>query len=166
MERRSEQTPIVAVRPAQIADGSEIARLTTQLGYESEAATLAPRLSRLLARDDQQFLVAESDGHVVGWIHALVAEYVEVDPFVVIGGLVVDRSHRRMGVGRVLMRHAEEWAAQQGCPVVRLWSSAGRTAAHEFYRALGYANIKTQYSFVKSFDGAGRLKGFVPRIHE
>ena len=166
VERQNEESLTIAVRPARVSDASEIARLTTELGYESEAPAVAPRLSRLLSRRDQQLMVAECEGHVVGWVHTLVAEFVEVDPFVVIGGLVVDRNYRRKGVGRALMRHAETWAAQHGCSVVRLWSSSGRTAAHQFYRALGYTNIKTQYSFVKSLDGAGRLQGFVPRLDE
>ena len=158
--------PTISVRPAQLSDAIEIARLTTQLGYECEEAGLAPRLSRLLSRHDQQLLVAECDGRIVGWVHAVVAEYVEVDAFVVIAGLIVDKRYRRKQIGSLLMRHAEEWAAKSGYTVVRLWSSSARTAAHEFYQALGYVNVKTQYSFVKSLDGVERLGRFVPRVDE
>jgi GNAT superfamily N-acetyltransferase len=151
-----------------MSDASDIARLTTQLGYESEASSIAPRLSRLLSRPDQQLFVAECDGRVVGWVHTVVSEYVELDAFVVIGGLVVDRSHRRQGIGSLLMLHAEEWARKNGCAIVRIWSSANRTAAHEFYRELGYTKIKTQYSFVKSLidNRSGNLNRFVPRVDE
>lgn len=45
-----------------------------QLGYESEASIVAARLSRLLSRPDQQFFVAECDGAVVGWLHAVVSD--------------------------------------------------------------------------------------------
>ena len=63
---------------------------------------------------------------------------------------------------------AEEWARQQGCSVVRLWSSSVRTAAHRFYEDLGYTNIKTQYSFMKSVDTTGQevLRKFVPQVDE
>ncbi|HSC26614.1 MAG TPA: GNAT family N-acetyltransferase [Vicinamibacterales bacterium] len=154
----------ISARPARISDAGDIARLTTELGYEVEASTLAPRLSRLLSRPDQQLLVAECDGRVVGWVHAVVSEYVELDAFAVIGGLVVDRRHRRKGIGRRLMREAEEWARASGCSVVRLWSSTSRTASHEFYRQLGYTKVKTQYSFVKSLDGSEVFTRFVPRV--
>jgi hypothetical protein len=64
------------------------------------------------------------------------------------------------------MGQAEAWAVEQGCSVVRLWSSVGRTEAHGFYEQLGYSNIKTQYSFAKSVDPTMQQNfgGFVPRL--
>ncbi len=156
----------VPVRIARLSDAEDIARLTAQLGYEIDAPTVAARLSRILARQDQQFMVAELEDRLVGWVHASVWEYVETGAFVVIGGLVVDRSLRRKGIGHTLLAKAEEWAVGQGCSVVRLWSSVARTEAHRFYEQLGYSNIKSQYSFVKSVDPAGRsdFGGFIPRL--
>ncbi len=155
-----------AIRVARTGDAGAIAALTKQLGYHVEEGAAAARLARILGREDQQFLVAESSRRVVGWVHALVAEYIEADPFVVIGGLVVDRDHRRHGVGRRLMAATEEWARTRQCSIVRLWSSAPRTAAHRFYEELGYSNIKTQYSFVKALDSSAqrRIVDFVPRV--
>jgi predicted N-acetyltransferase YhbS len=156
----------VTIRAARTSDSPEIAQLTTQLGYDLTEADAADRLSRILLRDDQQFLVAHLNGRAVGWVHILYAEYVDAEPFVVIGGLVVDGSHRRLGIGRALMDRAEGWARERGCSVVRLTSSAARNAAHRFYENLGYTNIKTQYSFVKPLDPAAvaRLRTFVPRV--
>ena len=156
----------IAVRPARISDAEAISRLTTELGYEAGAALVAARLARILDRSDQQFWMAEVDGAPAGWIHALVAEYVESEAFVMIAGLVVDSRYRRQGVGRLLLQQAEAWAKQQGCSLVRLSSSATRTAAHRFYGDVGYTNIKTQYSFVKPLDEAARerFSAFVPRV--
>jgi GNAT superfamily N-acetyltransferase len=167
-KRAGRKRMAVLVRLARLSDADDIARLTTQLGYECDAATVAPRLARLLSRPDQQFVVAERDGRVVGWIHAVVSEYVELDAFVVIGGLVVERSHRREGIGSLLMRQVDDWARKNGYSIVRLWSSVSRTAAHEFYRELGYTQVKTQFSFVKSLDDDGivSLARFVPRVDE
>jgi len=158
----------VSVRIARASDAHDIAELTTQLGYEITASTAATRLSRILERPDQRFLVAELDGRPVGWVHVTISEYVESGAFVVIGGLVVDGHHRRKGIGTLLMARAEEWARQQGCSIVRLWSSSVRTASHRFYEDLGYTNIKTQYSFMKSVDTAGQeaLRKFVPQVDE
>lgn len=156
----------VPVRTARISDAADIARLTVQLGYDVDATTVAARLSRILARRDQRFMVAELDDRLVGWVHTIVWEFVETGPFVILGGLVVDRSLRRKGIGRTLVIKAEEWAVEQGCSVVRLWSSVARTEAHRFYEQLGYSNIKSQYSFVKSVDPTGRgdFGGFIPRV--
>jgi len=151
-----------------VSDADAIARLTRQLGYESEPAIVEARLTTLLSRPDQQFLVAEHEGQIVGWVHAFVSELIDLDKFVVIGGLVVDSSQRRNGVGSLLMRHAETWASHNNCSVVRLWSSAGRTAAHTFYQELGYRNIKTQYTFAKSLDPdrPGEVQNLVPKLDE
>ena len=93
-------------------------------------------------------------------------EFVESAAFVVIGGLVVDRAHRKRGIGSLLMERAEEWARTQGCSLVRLWSSSIRVEAHRFYEHLGYRNIKTQYSFVKPVAAAGQdvLRSLVPKV--
>jgi GNAT superfamily N-acetyltransferase len=156
----------VTIRVARSSDAGEIARLTTQLGYDVTEPEAADRLSRILRRSDQQFFVSELHGRSVGWVHVVLAEYVDADAFVVIGGLVVDRDHRRLGIGRALMGRAEDWAKERGCSMVRLSSSATRAAAHRFYESLGYINIKTQYAFVKPLDpaAAARVGTFVPRV--
>jgi predicted N-acetyltransferase YhbS len=156
----------VSIRIARTSDAETIADLTSQLGYDLSSSTTAERLSRFISRSDHLFLVAELDQEVVGWIHVVLFDYIESGPFAVIGGLVVDRHQRRHGIGRLLMKHAEEWARQQGSEVVRLWSSASRTVAHRFYERLGYTNVKTQYSFVKPLDGANEdaVRAFIPRI--
>jgi len=158
----------VPIRVAQLADARAIAELTMQLGYEVPLSTLTDRLGRLLANDDQQFLVAELDGDVVGWVHVAISEYIDTGVYAQIAGLVVDRRHRKKSIGRLLMRRAEEWARGQGCSIVRLWSSAVRTESHRFYERLGYANIKTQYSFVKAIGPAGdeAIHSFVPRMNQ
>lgn len=155
----------VLVRTARLSDAEGIARLTGQLGYDVDEQAVTTRLSGILARQDQQFLVAELDGHLVGWLHAVVAEFVETGSFVVIGGLVVDAEVRRKGIGRTLLARAEEWAVEQRCSIVRLWSSVSRNEAHRFYEQLGYRNIKTQYAFVKAVDPEARadFAGLVPR---
>jgi len=156
----------VTIRVARVSDAGAIATLTTQLGYEVTSAEVADRLSRILRKDDQQFFIAEVDARVIGWVHAVLVEYVDAEAFVLIGGLVVDRDHRRLGIGRTLMAHAEAWARERGCAIVRLSSSMARAAAHRFYEGLGYVNIKTQYSFAKPLNEAAtaRVRQFVPRV--
>ncbi|MBI2189659.1 MAG: GNAT family N-acetyltransferase [Acidobacteria bacterium] len=159
---------MATIRLARATDAPAIARLTAQLGYDVPPSEVAARLARILAKHDHRFFVAERDGRPAGWLHAVVAEYVETGPFVNIAGLVVDRAYRGTGIGRLLMQHAEAWAGDRGCPVVRLWSSVGRTAAHRFYEHLGYTSIKTQYAFARAVDPGTPtdLATFAPHIRE
>ncbi len=94
---------IVRIRRAKVPDADHIARLSGQLGYDIAGPAVAERLERILARPDHPFLVADVGGRCGGWIHAVVWEFVETGAFVAIGGLVVDASLRRRGVGRQLM---------------------------------------------------------------
>jgi ribosomal protein S18 acetylase RimI-like enzyme len=156
------------IRPARNADAASIARIGTQLGYDVDTPETAERIGRVLSRSDQQIFVAELDDQVVGWVHAMIFDLIESEPFVVIGGLVVDSNHRRLGIARNLMARAEDWTRERGLSIVRLSSSSTRTAAHTFYKTIGYEHIKTQYAFAKSLDGAGRqtLEQFVARVEE
>ena len=131
-------------------NAGEISRLTGHLGYEVSPADVSARLSRMLGREDQQFLVAELNGRPVGWIHVGVAEYIETGAFAAVNGLVVDRDVRSRGVGQLLLERAEEWARDRGVPLIRLWSTTSREGAHRFYERQGYMKIKMQYAFVKS----------------
>ena len=158
--------PDITIRSARPSDAETITALTKQLGYDAELSTVASRLLRLLARSDQQLLVADDGGRAVGWIHMVITEYVEADAFVVIGGLVVDREYRKHGIGRRLLVRAEEWAAQHGCALVRLSSNVKRVEAHGFYERAGYTNLKTQYAFAKRVGAVGpeALRTLVPDV--
>ena len=88
----------------------------------------------------------------MAWVHALPVCYLEADTFVEIGGLVVDSSCRRMGIGQTLMATVEVWARERGFSMIRLRSNSKRTGAHEFYRRIGYEVVKQQYMFVKELE--------------
>jgi GNAT superfamily N-acetyltransferase len=158
----------ISIRAARMSDAEDIANLTAQLGYEVDLPLVMERLSHILLRSDQQFIVAEIDGRLGGWVHGVISEYVESGRFVTVGGLVVDRHHRMRGIGRRLMEQVEEWAKLQECLIVRLSSSSMRTNAHRFYEALGYTKIKTQYSFVKSLDATQQqnVLKFIPKVDQ
>jgi len=158
----------IAIRSPRAADIHEINALLGQLGYPIDVDTLRGRLAGILDSGDHLFLVADFDSHCVGWIHAAVCDYIDSGPFVVIGGLVVDKAHRGRGVGKLLMQRAEGWARDRGLSVVRVWSSEPRKEAHDFYARLGYTHIKTHFAFAKSLaaDGQASLAGMVPKIVE
>ena len=78
----------------------------------------------LVAREESAAIVASvmvgSDGHR-GWVY-----YLASDP-----------AHRGQGLGRAMMRAAEDWLKGRGITRIRLMVRAGNPA-EGFYRRLGY----------------------------
>jgi GNAT superfamily N-acetyltransferase len=143
--------PAVAVRPAEESDAGRIALLCGQLGYPSREEEVLRRLRLILRDADHAVLVAQdSAGHVLGWIHVFGARLVEYDPRAEIGGLVVEESLRGRGMGQLLVRGAERWAAERGHVTITVRSNVIREQAHRFYEKLGYDTVKTQRTFRKS----------------
>jgi GNAT superfamily N-acetyltransferase len=139
------------IRVARVGDAERIARLCRQLGYPVSSEEARRRLERIHQEDRHVVYVAElADGQLVGWVHVYAGFLVVVDLHAEIGGLVVDEGHRGCGIGKLLMRQAEEWARGQGCWTVYLRSNAIRTGAHAFYKRIGYSVIKTSLTFYKA----------------
>jgi GNAT superfamily N-acetyltransferase len=150
-------TAVVTIRAAKAEDAPAMAGLCGQLGYPSATDEVGRRLAVLLARPDHAVFVAEREGvGVVGWVHVYLSPLLERDLQSEIGGLVVDEAHRGLGAGRVLMAQAERWTAEHGGHAVRLRSNVIRKEAHEFYRRLGYEDIKTSHTFHKPIDTGPR----------
>jgi GNAT superfamily N-acetyltransferase len=137
------------LRPARAADAPALAGLCGQLGYPSTAAQVAGRLAEILRRPEHAVFVAEADGHAAGWIHVFVCRMLEAEPFLEVGGLVVDETRRGSGIGRQLMAAGEKWSLERGVLEVRLRSNVVREGAHRFYESLGYQNVKSQFTFHK-----------------
>lgn len=139
----------VHYREATVQDSAEIARLSGQLGYPAASDEIERRLSFLMTCMDNVVYVAETEGRLVGWVHAHGRYLIESPPFVEIGGLVVDSEHRGGGIGKRLMSMCEEWATASGFREMRVRSGGSRVEAHQFYRRIGYENIKMQQVFRK-----------------
>lgn len=84
---------------------------------------------------DALVVVAESEGQVVGYLLAhRHLTFLANGPVAWVEEVMVAEPHRRSGVGRELMRHAEHWAHRSGAAYLAL---ASRRAG-DFYTALGY----------------------------
>ncbi len=90
-------------------------------------------LDRKLAVGDGGLLVLEEAGVAVGTVmvgyegHRGWLNYLAVSP-----------THRRRGCGERLVRAAEDWLAERGCPKVNLQVRTANTAAARFYEAVGF----------------------------
>jgi len=142
------------IRRARPGDAAEIARLTTELGYPASVEQTAPRLAALLPLIDRFLVVvAETDGHLLGWIAAEHRLLLHSEARAELIGLVIGPDARRRGVGQALVTAAEKWAVGRGLAVISVRSSTARSESHPFYERLGYRRNRTQHSYVKEFGG-------------
>ena len=145
----------VQIRRAQWPDAAVIAELFTQLGYPSATEDMMRRLPPILSSDDHRiFLATDRAGLVVGCVHVGLLVILERDLSAQIMGLVVSSAHRRQGIGRALVRAAEEWSVSRRCEMMYVRTNIVRPEAPSFYAGLGYTNAKTQFAFRKKLSAA------------
>ncbi|HZZ81126.1 MAG TPA: GNAT family acetyltransferase [Gemmataceae bacterium] len=123
------------IRPYRDTDVADVIAL-----WNEELADAAPHndpataIRKKLAVDRDLFLVAEMDGKIVGtvmggydghrgWIYSV----------------AVALSHRRQGIGSILIRHVEKLLTDRGCLKVNLQVRASNAGVVAFYQKLGYA---------------------------
>ncbi len=145
-------TTSLHIRAAAPADAESLARLSEQLGYPADAATIASRLRDIEQHHAGAVLVAQIDGAIVGWAHVLPQRRLEHDANAELAGLVVDERMRGAGVGAALLHAAEAWAREHGYPELIVRSNVIRERAHRFYLREGYAEKKRQAVFVKKLN--------------
>ncbi|MEK6606437.1 MAG: GNAT family N-acetyltransferase [Myxococcota bacterium] len=104
------------------------------------------RLRDAIAASDESVQIAEEDGLVVGLVHATAFDTPEQPALVRtrrvhVDDLVVAPRARRRGVGRRLLRAAEDWGRQSGATqcVLTVWE--GNDAAVRFYAAMSYRDL-------------------------
>jgi len=132
----------MVIRNATFGDVPQLLPLMEQLGYPQILSDMKDRLQQYMS-SDSQVLIAENQGVIMGLI-AFVYYPLFVNPGkrCRIEALVVDETCRGQGVGRNLLKAAEEYAKQQGCVILDLTSGLRRAkdGSHEFYENLGYGN--------------------------
>ena len=137
-------------RKATLADSSDIARLTLQLGYSADITEIKERLARILQRSDCAVYVAEDDDStLLGWIQVHTLDVLESGLKVEIVGLIVAEKARRRGVGGILMQCAEAWTRKNGLEEIVVRSNSQRIESHLFYPAQGFHQTKTQTVYRK-----------------
>ena len=139
------------LRRACVADAKEIALLAEELGYPASKEEMVERLSSLLEMPNYFIAVATGEDHkVLGWIAVEQRILLESGQRAEIVGLIVSGEIRRAGIGKALVREAENWAIKKGLRLICVKSNEMRKDTHVFYQRLGYANKKTQLNFAKN----------------
>ena len=97
------------------------------------------RFGEVLADPDQETLVAEAEGEVVGTLVVAILPNLAHGgaPYAVVDNVAIAETQRGKGVGTLLMRAAVEKARLAGAYKLTLSANLSRERAHEFYRRLG-----------------------------
>ena len=135
------------VREAQLNDIDSIEQISSGLGYERPPLLVAQdRLLAVINSTSDKIWVAESDGEIIGWLHAFEALRVASPSFVEIAGIAVLSESRKKGAGRALILHVQSRAYENGL-ALKVRCNAMREETHEFYKSLGFVKIKGQHVF-------------------
>jgi GNAT superfamily N-acetyltransferase len=141
------------IRSPRIDDYKKMADLAGQLGYPSAEEEIRLRIKRMKDDDHAVFVAELETGQILGWVGMYIFRSVETDHCTFISGLIVDETFRSRGIGKVLLKAAEEWARRRGCHTICVSSNVIRSCAHVFYLGNGFRNVKTQITFLKDLDG-------------
>lgn len=144
--------PEPLIRPAFDDDVPAIASLIGELGYPISLMDMRNRFDFVTASANDEILVAEVDGEVVGLVGVRVAEPIHrVGRVGEVTALVVASAQKRRGIGSALLARAEEWLTARGADTVGVHAGNHRKdEAHRFYTAQGYE--ATQTVFRKSLE--------------
>lgn len=133
-------------RAATENDADGVAAMLNALGYPTARVDAERRLGETLADPAACVLVADEGRTVVGLLAGRAAPYFPSGAQLFrITALVVAASHRGNGIGRALLEHGVNVAAQHGCTGVEVTTGEGRSAAHAFYERLGFRRTSARY---------------------
>lgn len=122
-------------------DLPDLARLYGQFrGEQSSLEDMRSTFGKLEEDPDYTLLGVREGGRLVGSVMGVICRelYGSCRPFMVVEDVIVDRAHRRRGVGSKLMQAVEQEALRHDCSYIMLVTDASRTDALGFYEHLGY----------------------------
>lgn len=144
----------VRVRPAELADAPELARLARQLDLslgtfsgrglaDDSTEHLTRRFAELIAEAESVLLAAVDESGIVGLLAARRYELgtIESTPTLHVSHLIVDPRVRRKGVGRTLLAAAVHVAEESGFDRVLATAGSASREANRYLARLGFAPL-------------------------
>jgi len=147
----------LTLRPATAADEPALAVLAARLAafdlpewrapHDISGADARAMLEAVAGGDpDDEVLIAERQGEVVGCLHVLAV----TDFFGLRHGhvsvIATTEAAEGSGVARTLMQHAERWTVERGLPLLTLNMFAGNARARRFYEKAGFEVEMVKYA--------------------
>ena len=134
------------VRAASDQEATGVAALLDVLGYPCTREDALARLHHLADDPDQQVLVADRHGCLVGLLALDVMYYLPLGALTCrITAIAVADTEQRRGIGKRLLKEAEQRARAAGAARIELTSALRREQAHAFYRACGYEDSALRF---------------------
>lgn len=141
--------PILRVRAAAPSDAAPLVALLRQLGGVAlTQAEIVDNLAR--ARKAKAGMVVAELDEIVGCCGWAVVPTVHRGAVGRLTALVVDKDHRRRGLGTELLAAAEKALAKAGCSQVEAMSDITINNSHNFFRSLKFE--QTSYHFVRGIE--------------
>lgn len=145
-EAPSKPASSLKIRDAKPSDSARLAELIGFLGHAIDEKQVRKNLAALKKRGETP-LVATLDKTPVG-LCGVAARVVigRAAPLGRISTLVVADEAQGRGIGRMLVEAAEKWMRKRGCELIEVTSNDKRTAAHAFYRHMGYERTSIRFA--------------------
>jgi ribosomal protein S18 acetylase RimI-like enzyme len=141
-----EVEPTLVLRSAKPADAAALATLLGQLGGITVGKNDVARDLAASRKAGGGVHVAEL-GPLVGCIAWSLVPTLQRGPIGRITVLIVDKDHRRRGIGAQLLAVAEAALAKKGCALVEAMSDIALKNSHNFFRTLKFD--QTSYRFAR-----------------
>lgn len=139
------------IRHATSTDAPALKNLLIQLGYPQLTVEETNQKISRYSQENYGLLVIEVDQNVAGFISLHWFDIFH-SPGTIgrISAFCVDEKHRGKGVGKTLLRAAEDYLISKGCSKLEVTSNEKRTRTHKFYADCGY--VVDSRRFVKYTD--------------
>lgn len=139
--------PALRVRAATAADADALAALLNQLVDASLTGPVAAENLASAHKAKGGMVVAELN-EIVGCCGWAIVATVHRGAIGRLTALVVDKAHRRRGIGTAMLAAAESALAKAGCRQVEAMSDITINNSHNFFRSLKFE--QTSYRFVRA----------------
>ena len=122
-------------------------------GEESFIKTMKKQVNKLHKKDSHIFISAIENTKLIGSVMGVICEelYGDCKPFLVLENMIVDKSYREKGIGKVLISELEKIATKRDCSQVILVTERNRVEAVKFYESVGYSS-QTHLGFKKKLN--------------
>lgn len=145
----------ITIAPITIRDSDEWVRMRREL-WPGDDDEHKKEVQRFLGGErkvtDRVFVAKNAAGKVIGFIELSIRPFAEgcvTDRIAYFEGMYVDPSERGKGVGRSMIRAAEEWGRTMGCKEVASDTEISNETSIAVHRAMGFVEVHRIVCFKK-----------------
>lgn len=123
---------------------------------DNDRGEFEKEIKEMCMSDKENAFLFSCDGAYAGFIEvSLRKDYVEgsdSSPVGYVEGIYVKPEYRGKGIARLLMKQAEEWAAEKGCTQMGSDAELHNTASQDFHNRIGFTEANRVVCYIKDID--------------